>query len=94
MRNEHLELPPDLTIQRAERADANAIASIHDDAMRWAFARGFRMSGPPETLEADALRRIGEYGIYIAWHGDVRVGAGILARYEKVLRAGKQGRER
>lgn len=60
----------ELLVRRAEPEDAAAIASIHEDSMRWAFARGFRPSGPPESLLTDALRRIAEHAVYIAWRGD------------------------
>lgn len=60
----------ELTICRAQAEDADAVTSVLDDAMRWGFARGFRTSGPPETLGADSIRRIGEHEVYIAWRGD------------------------
>ncbi|MGH2515110.1 MAG: GNAT family N-acetyltransferase [Ktedonobacterales bacterium] len=59
----------ELLVRRAQPEDAATVASIHDDSMRWAFAHGFRASGPPETLCADALRRISEHEVYVAWRG-------------------------
>src|SRR5215472_14020155 len=60
----------ELAIRRARPEDADAIAGIHDDTMRWAFAHGFRTSGPPENLRADALRRIREHEVYVAWRAE------------------------
>lgn len=62
-----------LTIRRAGLADVDALVAIHEDAMRWAFAHGFRPSGPPDTLRTDAESRIAlhEDEVYLASLGDV-----------------------
>lgn len=60
-----------LTIHRAEIADVDALVSITEDAMRWAFARGSRSDGPPDTLRTDAESRIALHEVYLASLGDV-----------------------
>jgi GNAT superfamily N-acetyltransferase len=61
-------LLPGITVRRATPADVAAIAAIHDDAMRWAFARGFRRREPLalDTLRADAAERIAIHEVYVA----------------------------
>lgn len=60
--------PEGIVVLRATAEDADAIAAIHDDTMRWAFAQGFRRAHPLDlaTLRADALRRIAEHEVYVA----------------------------
>ncbi len=54
-----------LAIRRADAGDVDALVSIHDDAMRWAFARGFRPNGPPATLRADTQSRLDLHEVYL-----------------------------
>jgi GNAT superfamily N-acetyltransferase len=61
-------LLPGIPVRRATPEDAGAIAAIHDDAMRWAFARGFRRRGPLalDSLRADAAERVAIHEVYVA----------------------------
>lgn len=60
-----------LTVRRAGATDVDALVAIHDEAMRWAFERGFRPSGPPETLRSDAESRLSLHEVYLAEFGGV-----------------------
>jgi ribosomal protein S18 acetylase RimI-like enzyme len=59
-----------LRLRSATAEDAEVIAAIHEDTMRWAFERGFRAQGPYPTLREDALARIARHHAYIAVIGD------------------------
>lgn len=68
-----------LAIRRAGAGDVDALVAIHDDAMRWAFARGFRPNGPPDTLSTDAESRIILHEVYLAELGGVHAATLTLA---------------
>lgn len=59
-----------LTIRRAGPADVDALVAISEDTMRWAFERGFRPNGPPDTLRTDAESRLALHEVYLASLGD------------------------
>jgi protein-tyrosine phosphatase len=60
-----------LAIRRAAPDDADRLAAIHDDTMRWAFAHGFRSREPLtlDTLREDARERIAIHEVYGATLG-------------------------
>ena len=55
-----------LAVRRAGADDVDALVTLHEDTMRWAFERGFRPSGPPATLRADAEMRLRLHEVYLA----------------------------